>query len=99
MRLSTMSMHNFTAMLKSEQYENRAKCSLWYQHKNTIFPLSLRCTGLWVSNFCWYSGSPDGRDVQAGFTEWMVYQRQVDVFLVFPVCGVWFNVHQFIGQI
>jgi hypothetical protein len=32
-----------------------------------------------------------GRDVHAGLTDQMVYQRHVGRFLVFPVYGVWFN--------
>jgi hypothetical protein len=30
-------------------------------------------------------------DVQAGLIAWMIYQRDVGGFLVFPVRGVWFN--------
>jgi hypothetical protein len=34
--------------------------------------------------------SPDGGDIQAELTDWMVCQRR-GRFLAFPVCGVWFN--------
>jgi hypothetical protein len=30
-------------------------------------------------------------DVQAGLTHRMIYQRHVDGFGVFPLCGVWFS--------
>jgi hypothetical protein len=56
-----------------------------------IFPLSLHWTELWFFDFCRDNGSPDGRDVQDGLTDQMVYQRHVGRFLVFSVYGVWFN--------
>jgi hypothetical protein len=37
------------------------------------------------------NGSPDGRDIQAGLTDQTIYQRHVGLFLVFPVCDVWFD--------
>jgi hypothetical protein len=37
----------------------------------------------------------DGRDVQAGLAVRMIYQRQMGGFLLFPVCGVWFNLQDF----
>jgi hypothetical protein len=47
--------------------------------------------GVVVFYFCCDNGSLDGRDVHAGLADRLVYQRHVGGFLVFPVCGVWFN--------
>jgi hypothetical protein len=38
---------------------------------------------LWFSDFFCDNGSPDGRDVQAGLTDRMIYQRHVGGFLAF----------------
>jgi hypothetical protein len=54
-----------------------------------IFPLNLHWTELQF--FSCDDGIQDGRDIQAGLTDQMVYQRYVDRFFVFPVCGVWFH--------
>jgi hypothetical protein len=42
-------------------------------------------------DFCCNNGSPGWRDVQAGVTDQMIYQRNVVKFLIFPVGGVQFN--------
>jgi hypothetical protein len=34
-------------------------------------------------DFCWENGSPDGREIQAGLTDRIVYQRLGDGFLVY----------------
>jgi hypothetical protein len=62
--------------------------------KETIFTLNLHWEELF-SDFCCDNGSPDGRGVQEGFIDGMIYQRHVGGFLVFPVCGVWFNLQAF----
>jgi hypothetical protein len=41
--------------------------------------------------FCYDNGSLDGRDVQVGLIDRMVYYRHVGGVLVFSVCGVWFS--------
>jgi hypothetical protein len=61
-----------------------SKFYLWYQHKKKNFPFNLNWTELQFFYFCCDNGSPDGRDVQAGMTDRMVYQRHVGGFLVFP---------------
>jgi hypothetical protein len=66
----------------------------WYYNKQYVISLSYQqfwnCTldEVVVFYFCCDNRSPYGRDVQAGLTDWMVYQRHVGWFLVFPVCGV-----------
>jgi hypothetical protein len=42
------------------------------------------------SDFCFNSGSPDGRDVQAGLTDGKSHYRHLGRFPVFPVGDVWF---------
>jgi hypothetical protein len=59
--------------------------------RKTNFPTQFTLDGVVVFYFCCHSGGPDGRNVQIGLTEQMVYQRHVGGFLVFPACGVWFN--------
>jgi hypothetical protein len=44
-----------------------------------------------LSQFCCDNGSPDGRVVEAGWSDRMIYERHVGRFLVSPVGGVWFN--------
>jgi hypothetical protein len=55
---------------------------------NTIFTHNLHWTELWFSDFCCNSESPDGRYVQDGLTDRMMYQRHEDGFFVFLVCLV-----------
>jgi hypothetical protein len=92
-----MSMHCFTAIVVKIRVASEQKSSLKrqfsvrYQHKYTIFPLNLHWTELQFSAFCCDNGTPDGRDVQAGLTDRMIYQRHVCGFLVFPVGGVRLN--------
>jgi hypothetical protein len=81
---------------------SRYKSSLEGRHtphgtniRKQIFPLNLHWTELQFPDFCCDNGSPDGRDVQAGLTDRMVYQRHVGGFLVFPVGGVWFSLQDF----
>jgi hypothetical protein len=64
-------------------------------YKTQFFPLYLHWMELQFSDFCCDKGIPDRRDAQAGLTDRMVLQRCVDGFLVFPVCGVWFNLQDF----
>jgi hypothetical protein len=59
--------------------------------QNTNFPIQSTLDGVLVSDLCCNNGGPNGRDVQAGLTDRMVYQRHEGGFLVFPTCGVWFN--------
>jgi hypothetical protein len=47
------------------------------------------------SDFCCDNGSPDERYVHPGLTDRMVYQKYKGGFLLFPVCGVWFNLQDF----
>jgi hypothetical protein len=55
------------------------------------FPLNLHLTELWFIDFCCDNRGPDGRDVQTALSDRMLQQRHVGRFLVFPVCGVGFN--------
>jgi hypothetical protein len=43
---------------------------------------------MYFSDFCCHNESPDGRDVEAGLADRMVYQRHVGGFLIFRVCAV-----------
>jgi hypothetical protein len=59
--------------------------------KHTNSPTQSTLDGVVGFDFLCDNGRPDGRDVQVGSTDGMVQQRHVGGFLVFPVCGVWFN--------
>jgi hypothetical protein len=63
---------------------------VWYEHKNKIFTHNLPWMELQFSDFCCDS-CPDGKDVQAGLTDRIIYQRHVGGLLVFPVGGLGFN--------
>jgi hypothetical protein len=63
--------------------------------KKTNFHIQSTLGGVVVFYFCCDNGSPDMRDVQAGLTDRIVYQRHVGGFLVFLVCGFWFNLQSF----
>jgi hypothetical protein len=43
--------------------------------------------------FCCDNGCPDGSNVEVGLTDQIVYHRHVGEFLMFPMCGVWFNLY------
>jgi hypothetical protein len=61
---------------------------------NSADPEQRPMTELHFSDYCCDIRSPDGRDgrdVPAGLTNWMVYQRYLGGFLVFFVCGVRFR--------
>jgi hypothetical protein len=77
--------------VKIEIIAEEMKFSVWYKHKKNNFPTQSTLDGVVVSDFCCDNGSPDGRDVQAGLTDRMVYQRHVSGFLVFPAGGVRYN--------
>jgi hypothetical protein len=55
--------------------------------KILFFPLSPHWTELFF-HFCCDNGRLDDSDVQAGLADRMAYQRYVDGFSVFPVCGL-----------
>jgi hypothetical protein len=61
---------------------------------NTNLPTQSTLDGVEDFYFCCNNVSPDGIDVQAGLTGRMVQQRNVGGFLVFLVCGVWFNLQE-----
>jgi hypothetical protein len=57
------------------------------RHLTTLWPSTLQ----YYSDFYCDSESPGGRDVQAGLTDRMVYQRHMRGLFVFYVGGIWFN--------
>jgi hypothetical protein len=66
--------------LVPQNYQNKShhwwdKFSVWYQHNKHNFPFNLQWMELWLFYFYSDNRSPDGRDVQAGLTDWMVCQE------------------------
>jgi hypothetical protein len=62
-----------------------------HQHKTTNFPDNLKGTDLQFSDFYRIECNPDEKDIQAGLTDQMIYQRIVDGYFVIHACGVWFK--------
>jgi hypothetical protein len=79
--------------IKIEIIIGEMKFSVWYQHKKTQFSHSLYTGWSFFFNFCCDNRSPGGRDIQTGFTKGTVHQRHVGRFLLFPIRGIWFNLH------
>jgi hypothetical protein len=56
-----------------------------------MFLFKLHLTKLSFLDFCCDNGGPDGKDVYTGLDDWMMQQRHVSCFLVFPLCCVGLN--------
>jgi hypothetical protein len=97
--IKILKLHTYEALhqrtLKMEVITGETNSPYGTNTRNTNIPTKSTLNGVVVFYFCCTNGSPHGRDVQAGLSDRMVYQRHVVEVLVFPVCGVGLNLQDF----